>query len=186
MKLRDLKLMNAVNDGTRTLTESIMVPEVAQALGDFLKVAAQYDFVLMGGLALSFYVKPRYTTDADVLFLEPSAIPEELPGFKRHRPGAFEHRKTGVEVETTTPQSLRWAPGVAELIHNTAIVKNGVRIASPLGITISKLNRFSLQDQADIASLLQYDPSLTIDNANVPQLYKDRFNDLKQKVQGSN
>jgi hypothetical protein len=103
MKLRDLVKCNTSNDGTRTLLESILVPEVAKAFKDWNSNTKDLKCVLIGRVALSYYVKPRTTTDADVLFLSSEDILSEVLGFKRHHNGAFQHNVTHVEIEVLTP-----------------------------------------------------------------------------------
>ena len=88
MRLREFSKMLSHNDGTRTLFESTMSAEVVSALTDWQK-AKVHDCVLVGGLALSFYVRPRFTSDADFLFLATDNIPMFVDRFKRNRPVAF-------------------------------------------------------------------------------------------------
>lgn len=157
MKLRDLRKCNSPNDGSRTLLESILAPEVVQALSDWAK-NSKSDGVLLGGLALSFYVKPRYTSDVDFLFLSADQIPEHVIGFKRIRNLAFEHRATGVEVEVFGPSSINMPVELAKDIIATAIEKDGVNVASRAGLIAAKLGRFNKRDQADIEDLLTLGP----------------------------
>ncbi len=157
MRLRDLIKCNEPNDGTRTLVESILIPEVAQAFKDWSKAVAERG-VLIGGLALSYYVKPRSTTDGDFLFLSAEDIPDEVPGFKRTRKGAFLHKRTHVEIEVLQPSAIGMTPELASEITATAQEQAGVKIASRAGLIASKLNRFSLQDRADIDALLKLGP----------------------------
>ena len=96
--LRDMRKMRTGNDGTRTLFESVMSPEVGIALSDWVK-ATDNNYVLVGGMALSFHVKPRYTEDIDILYLNKSDVPLKVNRFSKHRNHAFEHKKYGVEVE---------------------------------------------------------------------------------------
>jgi hypothetical protein len=79
LTLRKLTKMQAINDGTRSLTESIMMPEVITALRDWAKAKAPS--ALIGALALSYYVKPRFTQDIDFLFAEDADVPDRVPGF---------------------------------------------------------------------------------------------------------
>ena len=153
MKLRDLLKCNTVNNGTRSLLESILVPEVAKAFKDWNHNTKDLKCVLIGGVALSYYVKPRTTTDAVVLFLSTEDIPVEVIGFKRHCKGAFQHNVTHVEIEVLTPQSINMSEQLAKEIYDNAKVIGGVRVATQSGLIASKLGRFKLQDQADIEEL---------------------------------
>lgn len=156
-KLRNVEKMNNVNDGTRSLYESVMAPEVISALEDWKKYNDS-DCILIGGMALSYYIKPRYTQDVDVIFLSKKDIPKEVYNFKRHRDGAFQHNKTHVEIEVLTPESINTPLILVQKIFNTAIIddESGLKIASPEGIIALKLGRFKLQDQADIEALKTY------------------------------
>jgi hypothetical protein len=73
--------MQTINDGTRSLIESIMMPEVITALRNWAKAKAPS--VLIGALALSYYVKPRFTQDIDFLFAKDADVPDSVPGFTR-------------------------------------------------------------------------------------------------------
>lgn len=67
MLMRNLFKCNFVNDGSRTLVESILISEVAKAILDWQKEVPNVG-VLIGGLALSYYVKPRSTIDGVFCF----------------------------------------------------------------------------------------------------------------------
>jgi hypothetical protein len=74
--------MQTINDGTRTLIESIMMPELIAALRDWAKSGS--GGVLIGGLGLSYHARPRFTQDIDFLFLEPPDASEVDPRFLSH------------------------------------------------------------------------------------------------------
>ena len=69
MLLRDVAKMNHQNDRehSRSLFESVMHPEVISALQDWIR-AGSFG-VLIGGVGLSYHVRPRLTQDLDFLFL---------------------------------------------------------------------------------------------------------------------
>lgn len=153
--LRDVAVMNRPNDSnhTRPLLESIMHPEVVQALQDWIRAGAAG--VLIGGVGLSYHIRPRLTQDLDFLFLQVTDVPPEVPGFKRTRNGAFQHNRTHVEVEVVVPQAINLPIEIAQQVYATAIVSNGVRVASESGLCAMKLFRLSMQDQADIVALIK-------------------------------
>lgn len=159
MRLRDLSKMLDVNHGDRSLFESAMVPEVSQALKDWIQ-GTRNKGVLIGGLALSFYVKPRYTQDVDVLYLEDAQIPHHVKGFKRVRPYAFRHDKTHVEIELVTPALINVSEQLCAQVSQHAHTHSGIRVASASGIVALKLGRAilnkpaSYQDRADIVNLI--------------------------------
>lgn len=142
------------NDGSRTLTESTMVSEVTQALKDWIAVDTQ-NYVLIGGLALSYWAKPRTTQDIDLLFLSPGDIPDQALNFKRVRPHCFQHNDTHCEVEVLDPVFLNIPSDLTKTVYDLAVESDGMRIASKSGLIALKLFRFSRQDQADIESLIK-------------------------------
>lgn len=152
--IRNIKTMSHPNDGSRSLEASIMAPEIVLAFKDWSREVGS-GFVLIGGLALSFHARPRFTSDIDVMFLETHQVPTTVVGFKRVRPHAFEHRQTGVEVEVLTPAFLKISRSLVELVVKRSVEVDGVKIASREGIIALKLGRGSRQDLADIEALLQ-------------------------------
>lgn len=160
-----LRILNTrVNDGTRTLASSIVVPEVAKAFRDWT-LASKDEVMLIGGLAMSYYVRPRATMDIDFLVLSGS-VPDEVEGFKKTRPHGFLHKETHVEVEVLTQQHLKLRNDLFQYVMRHAVIRDGVRIPSPAGLIALKVQRNSLQDQADIAALLN--SGLLIDLTGCP------------------
>lgn len=153
MRLREIDKMHTANQGNRTLLESVMMPEVAAALRDWCR--ADPGGVLIGGLGLSYHVRPRMTQDIDFLFLSDGHIPEQVPGFKRLRAHAFQHNRTHVEIELVTPELVKVPKQVVDQVVATAITSDGVNVASASGLVALKLFRHSMQDQADIVALIK-------------------------------
>jgi hypothetical protein len=169
--------MKVPNNGSRTLFESVVYPEVIDALEDWIELNVN-NCVLIGGVALSYYVVPRMTQDVDMLFLSKTDIPLTLIGFKRTRSGAFQHNKTHVEIEVLTPQFINLRKDLAEKIFNTAIKKDNIYIASPEGLIASKLGRFNYQDRADIQNLL-LSQNIDLSNFNLTEEELEKFNIIK-------
>lgn len=142
------------NDGTRPLLESVIAPEVTAAIKSWIG-SADVPGTLIGGLALSFYAKPRYTADVDVLYVTDGDIPDHIPGFKKIRGHSFQHNQTHVEVEVLSASFLGLPAGLVKAVEQTAETSDGMRIASRSGLVALKLYRGKLQDQADIQALLQ-------------------------------
>ncbi len=155
MRLRDLTKTRTANGGNRTLMESILYPEVVAALEQLRRNGWPPTGVLIGGIPLSFHVKPRATQDIDLLFLTPEAIPAAMEGFRRLRSNAFEHLQTGVEVEVVSPATINIGMGLARAVFETAVMTNGIRVASPSGLVALKLQRLHAIDEADIVQLIQ-------------------------------
>jgi hypothetical protein len=146
---------NSANDEqlSRPLLESVIVPEITSAIKDW--IGADVPGILIGGLALSFYGKPRYTSDIDVLFISDNDVPDNIRGFKRIRSHAFQHNKTHVEVEVLSANFLGIPDGLVKQVANTAVESNGMKVASRSGLVALKLQRLELQDQADIDQLIK-------------------------------
>jgi hypothetical protein len=174
--VRNIGKMVSMNDGNRSLNESIMSIEVIEALEDWY-LYNNSDCILIGGIALSFYIKPRFTQDVDVLFLSDTDIPDSVEKFKAHRKGAFQHNKTHVEIEVITPESINTTKDTVEAVFNTANLVDGVKIASPSGLVALKLGRFSLQDRADIYELYKYGP-IDLTPFHLSDILIKRFYDL--------
>jgi hypothetical protein len=141
-----------------------LVPEVQHALAKWIESkidAPATHGVLIGGLAMSFYTRPRATTDVDLLFLSNSDIPGEVAGFKRYRNGAFQEYKTQVDIEVTTPESFVTLPqSLAQEVINTAVFHGGIKVASLCGMIALKLcgamtPKRKLKDLADVAALVE-------------------------------
>ena len=160
--LRNIWKFNWRNDGFRTLYESIVYPEVDQALNDW-KDNCDSSYLLIGGLAYSYYCKPRPTQGIDLMFLSNSKVPEYVYGFKRTREHAFQHNKTHVEVEVLDPEYLGMSKKLIEIIFDDAIESDGIKVASPKSIIVLKLDRYNNRDQSDIYDLLNYCLRVKID-----------------------
>jgi hypothetical protein len=150
--LHRMDLLNKHQDGTRSLFESVAIPEVAHALKDWNKSSGGAGLVI-GGCATSYHARPRATTDLDVLYLSDKDIPDHVEGFKRTRPGAFQHNHTHVEVEVIHPKSINTDPDIVKAAHDDAHVIDGVKVASPSGIVALKLGRLKHHDIGDIVSM---------------------------------
>lgn len=180
--IRDFTAMRAINDSahSRSLFESVMAPEVIMALEDWIRAGARG--VLIGGAALSYHVRPRYTQDLDFLFLQIAEVPEQVMGFKRTRSGAFQHNKTHVEVEVVTPEKINLPHSVANFVYQTASNSNGVLVASESGIVALKLFRLSRQDQADIIALIKTG-RVALEGLALPETQQTAFEQLVRDAQ---
>jgi len=153
-KLRDILKMNSINDGTRSLFESIAIPEVGAALKKW-KDSSINNCVLIGGCAVSYYTKPRGTTDVDMLFLSQSDIPDNVDGFKKTRSGAFQHNTTHVEVEIISPEKINLSKKIVDKVFQTSHKIDGINVASPSALVALKLHRMMRYDEGDIVGLAE-------------------------------
>lgn len=179
MLLRDLGKTTGPNDGTRTLFESILPNELLVAIRDWNEATSgKIEPILVGGLALSFYVKPRYTQDIDYLFLSPNDIPNEVVGFKRTRRYAFQHNKTHVEIELLTNESINVSQELVNKVFATARESNETKIASPTALVAMKLQRLKLQDKADIVELIKTGQVEDLEDWPLTQKQLEAYNEL--------
>lgn len=145
-----------VNTGDRPLLASVMIPEVEHSLKQWIRSLGVNSGVLISGLAISHWVKPRSTQDIYVLYIDDYSSPDEVPGFKRVRPHCFRNKDTHVEVEILSSEFLGLNKDLVREVVKNAVGSDGIKVASPEGLVALKLARFSRQDQADIESLMKY------------------------------
>jgi len=161
MRLRKLTKMQTINNGTRSLIESIMSPEVIAALRDWVRstrsaATGEAAGVVIGGLGLSYHCKPSYTQDVYLLFLGAAHVPNHVRGFTRTSTGKFRHDRTQVEVHVAIPLSIGVPDEIAEHVIITATFSNGIRVATASGLVVLKLfGARRLQDDADAAALIK-------------------------------
>jgi hypothetical protein len=169
-------------NGLRTLYESIIPNEVRNALDDWKNSHRNDNYVLIGGLCMSFYLRPRYTEDVDLLFLTEDDLPDTVYKFKRIRPHSFEHIRTGVEVEMVTPELVGQNPDLFKKVYERSVISDGIRIASPVCLIALKLGRFIQRDRDDISALYSYckdnDISVDLSDYGLPQESLDKFSTL--------
>jgi len=175
------------NDGIRSLYESVIPNEVLTALDDW-KLHNNSNCVLIGGLALSYYTKPRYTEDIDLIFLTEEDIPEKVYKFRRNRQHSFEHIKTGVEVEVLTPKHINKGIELFKNVIDSSVKSDGIKIASPLGLIALKLFRSKTndRDRLDIIELCKYcyenNIKLDISNFDLTDDEIKTFNEIKNNI----
>ena len=150
------------------LTQVALIPEVGHALNKWNAYSHRHGLkcVLIGGLALSFYAKPRATEDVDILFLELSDVPDTVPGFKRHRTMAFQEDDTHVEIELVGHLTIDVPDALVKKVFATAVNHDGLKVASLEGMVALKLygaansTRRMHRDLADVVAMLERAPEL--------------------------
>jgi hypothetical protein len=188
--LRDMRFARAAVDN---IEQAALLPEVGAALLAWVAAETPENVahgVLIGAVALSFYVKPRYTEDVDILFLHKSDIPTTIPGFKAHRKGAFQENKTHVEIEVVTGNSF--SPPVPQAIVSkvfaTAVMHGKIRVASAEGLVALKLYGAGnperhFKDLGDVTSiLLEHNPKLDMIGWNLGEEEIARYFEVKTKL----
>lgn len=184
----NLRNMSFSSSPVSKLDKAALIPEVSHALLAWAKAqAGSKKGVLIGGLALSFYVKPRETTDVDVLFLSKNDIPETRPGFKRTRAGAFQENKTHVEVEVVHPAAIHLPSAIAAMVFDTAVEHDGMLVASVEGLIALKLFgadtlKREFKDLADVVALLENYPNANMYSWNLPEKLEARLEDARRRA----
>ena len=111
--------------------------------------------MLIGGLALSFHVKPRAVQEVEFLFLRADTVPDRVLGFEPVRPGAFLHTGTAVEVKIVVPETAGQPTALFEKVVEAEVESDRMRVASALGLAALLLRRADLQDKADVVALIK-------------------------------
>lgn len=163
------------------LFDRMMVPQVKEALKAWIKATTNHG-MLVGGLVVGVYSRPRMTMDVDIIFKDDSEIPVTVTGFKRIREHAFEHKKTGVEVKVLSPKYLSIPTAMYERVKETAILKEDIWVPSIASIIALKMMRASFRDLGDIEYLLLDNPNAIFDISgyHVP---KEKWERVKQQLE---
>lgn len=185
-----LRLMSLYRSPASTIHTVALVPDVQHALMKWvaLKLSREKSGVLIGGLAMSFYTKPRCTEDVNLLFLHKYDIPNEVAGFKK-RVAAFQENKTHVLVEVHSPESINLPQDVASKVFATAVEYNGLKVASAQAMVVLKLygsdtKRRELRCLADIEAILENSPKLSLSGWEhlVKKSHLEKFKDCKSRM----
>ena len=78
-----------------------------------------------------------------------------MPEFERATASTFVHQKTLIQFNVLIASAIGLTSDLANAVVSTAIEVDGFKVGSREGLIAMKLDRFKLQDQADIAGLLQ-------------------------------
>jgi hypothetical protein len=186
-KARDMRVFR---EKATTVDRLAVSREVQQALGAWIRGLVSIDNpgVLIGGLALGFYSKPRYTSDIDILFLSTDKVPKNVEGFRRHRHSAFEDVVNNVEVEVCTPSSINVPVSLAQRVSRTSVDHGGLRVASREGLIALKLfgaddRRRELQDLADIVGLLDTAEVVDMSEWGLSEKHRAQLEICRSKLQ---
>jgi hypothetical protein len=132
-----------------------MAARIAGALQDLPAAARPVRMFVAGGAAVHFYTGERVSVDVDAVFSRRVVLPDGLDVSWRDEDGAarllyFDRQYNDTlgllhedaQAESTPLYLGGWDP---ELLD--------VRLLSPLDLAVSKLGRWSTQDQQDVAAL---------------------------------
>jgi hypothetical protein len=110
---------------------------------------------IAGGIAVNYWCGSRYTADVDASFSRRIILPKDLTISYRKKDGAesfiyFDHNyNTSFALlhERSEDDSIEWQ-GMG---NERRLVR--ARVLSPIDLAVSKISRFSEQDQEDIVAL---------------------------------
>lgn len=181
----------------KTLREAALVPEVRGAVERWFKSQpAPQQGVLIGGLALSFYARPRQTMDVDLLFADHAPQEVNTTFFKRTRDHAAIDKKDHVELEFVTHKTIGVPKAVTDRVIETAWggrTPEQPRIASLDSMIVLKLYgadspRRRLQDSADIQAMLENNPRLDVEELirswSLSEVHAARLHELNELAKG--
>lgn len=166
--LRNIIKMNYPNDGGRSLFESICANKVLYALEDLVKVPEfiKSDHVLIGWLAISYYARPRLSTDIDLLYRSIDDIPchlgDKFVSFYNEETCVinFTHIETGIVVDIRTVGHInnpsKLPQHIVDNLFGSSVLSDGIKVASASALVALKLIRFDHSDKASIESLVNY------------------------------
>lgn len=163
----------------KILSASI-VPVVNDTLAEWIKNKGIG--VLVGSLAMSFYMQPRYTENVNLLFMSEDNIPVTVEGFKRTHTRAFVNRKHGVEVEIVTPSLIGIPESLAARIVAHAKSVSGILIARLEGLVAMKLHSKCMKDHADIVEVLKVYPNLSLEGWPISSKHRNLFDQLANRA----
>ena len=175
--------MNKVNDGSRSIIGSVSNSAVKFSLKKWIDSGFNEKCVLIGGLAYSYYARPRETQDIDFLYLHKDDIPQFVPGFKRNRPSAFTENVKQVEIEVCTPALFPNVPmTLAKKVFDTAVMSSGLNIASIEGLIALKLCAGRTRDDGDIVELLKVKPEAKLSDWHLTEIQLAKLIALKVRA----
>lgn len=156
----------------------------ARVLKDLMEACPEC--VVVGGIALSFYVEnPRTTKDVDIVLLQVTPFRDRLKEFFDEvpdKPFTLRHKETSIEVDFLTldhPLINREILALVPVQFNV-ITRAGtdVKVVKPnllLGLKLARAvhnTQQGFQDRADILSLLNDNPGLNLESI-IPKLSDD-------------
>jgi len=135
-----------------------IVDRIGQSLAGLPQSALPIRMYLAGGAALHFYTGERVSRDIDAAFSRRIALPDGLEVAYRDADGAarllyFDRQYNdalGLLHEDAYDDSL---PLALEAVDSSVLE---VRLLSALDLAVSKIGRFSSQDEEDIATLARH------------------------------
>ena len=173
--LEDVRQINLLTESKGQF--NVVLRDLAQLGGEW---------VLAGGLAVGYHTKPRGTQDVDIFFSDEEALAtlkNHLGGsFRQTRPHALEHKATGIEVETLTPEFLKISPQIVAMAIKTAEDRKGVSVVSREGLVALKLQRAENKDKGDIEAIIAAGGSVDLSNYGLTKKQLKLYNELERIV----
>lgn len=152
----------------QTIDEAVIVDDVRRTLEAWRSATDTRDGVLIGGLALAFYSRPRFVDEIELLYANEAVIPTKVSGFRRSDESSFTDEGTGVVVHALTPTSPGLSAAIAAKVQTTAIERAEFRLASLEGLIALKLDSASrgqsseTSPEQDIINMIEWAPKFRL------------------------
>lgn len=124
----------------RTVREAVIVDEVRRALKAWRSATVTLDAVLIGGLALAFYSRPRFVDEIQFIYVHSAAVPVTVTGFRRLDDWSFAHEDTGIVLMVSTPMPSVRCSAISAKVLETAVERDRLRLASLEGMIAPALD----------------------------------------------
>jgi hypothetical protein len=132
-----------------------LAARIAATLADLSKRARPVRMYVAGGAALHFYTGERVSVDVDAVFSHRIALPEDLQIAYRDEDGAARLLYFDRQYNDTLGLMHEDAQDDSVPLRLDGIDRRilDVRLLAPVDLAVSKLARWSSQDQQDVAAL---------------------------------
>ena len=152
-----------------TLREAVIVDEVRRALKAWRSATDTLGAVLIGGLALAFYSRPRFVDEIEFLYAQEAAVPITVTGFRRLNDCSFAHEDTGVVLMVSTAMSSVRCSAISAKVHETAVERDRLRLASlegmialALDFAVKRKKRGATSPEQDIIDMIGWAPEFRL------------------------
>ena len=124
------------------IDQAVVSPQVAEALRTWV-AATDHIGVLIGDIALAFYVRPRFTDVVEMLYLEKDLVAASVTGFLRRSATELIQKRTATAVHTIFPGESLHSPLVTKVLDSSMTI-DGLKVASLHGMISLKLHVASI------------------------------------------
>ena len=102
--------------------------------------------------------------------------------FHQIGPHALEHKSTGIEIETLTPEFLKIDQQIVDTAIRSAEMSDGIRVLSREGLVALKLMRANNRDKGDIEAIIQAGGPVSLDEYKLTSEQRQVYQALAEIV----